>query len=148
MTGGRRALVSIACLACALLLPATVWAAKLDGNTSQKGERIGLKTNVRGEVTMARISWTAPCRYGGKIRGSSRFGTPFDRSGPGGFRSTARDRGRDGDLRLTAKDMIEGTKAADGSYSGTFKVTLRYTKHGKYFSTCKSKRVRWSAQPR
>ena len=34
-----------------------------------------------------------------------------------------------------AKAVIDGDSRPDGSYKGTFKIALRYTKHGKYFTT-------------
>jgi hypothetical protein len=129
-----------------MLFPGAASAEKLKGDTSQAGKKVGVTTNTDGSVSFARISWTTPCRFGGRVDGTSRFAPPFDRSGPAGFHSAATDNVKDGKFMVAAKAVMGGDSNPDGSYTGTFKVTLRYTKHGDYFTTCKSKQVKWSAQ--
>jgi hypothetical protein len=142
--GSRGKLIGTA-VAGLLLFPGAASADKLKGGTSQAGEKVGVTTNTDGSPSFARISWTAPCRFGGRVNGTSRFAAPFDRAGPAGFHDAASDDVKDGKFRVAAKAVIDGDSRADGSYSGTFKISLRYTKRGKYFTTCKSKRVRWTA---
>jgi hypothetical protein len=138
----------IVALLCALgmLLPAVAGAANLKGETSQAGKRIGLRTADDGSVNFARISWKASCRYGGKLTATSRF-AGFDRSSPAGFRASARDKTRNGKYKVDLRVRLEGAAKGSG-YTGTFKASARYTKHGKYVSTCKTGKVRWSAKPR
>jgi hypothetical protein len=139
----------IAALLCALgmlLLPAIADAANLKGETSQAGKRIGLRTADDGSVDFARISWKASCRFGGAVSATSRFAT-FDRSSPAGFRAAARDKTKDGRYKVDVRVRLEGAVKGTG-YAGTFKASARYTKHGKYVSTCRTGKVRWSAKPR
>jgi hypothetical protein len=145
MRGRRSKLIGIAVAAALLLFPGGASAEKLKGGTSQAGKKVGVTTNTDGSVSFARISWTAPCRFGGRVDGTSRFGPPFDRVGPAGFHSAASDKFKSGKFKVAAKAVMDGDSKPNGSYTGAFKVTLRYTKHGDYFTTCKSKRVKWSA---
>ena len=146
MKGRSGKLIGMAVAGALLLFPGGASAEKLKGGTSQAGKSVGVTTNTDGSVSFARISWTAPCRFGGRVNGTSRFAPPFDRVGPAGFHSAATDQAKDGKFKVAAKAVMNGDSKPNGSYAGSFKVTLRYTKHGDYFTTCKSKRVKWSAK--
>src|SRR5215213_8158007 len=117
MKTNRAKLAVLTCAGALLLVPATASAETLKGGTSQAGKKIGLRTDDKGSVEFARISWQGSCRYGGKVSGTSRFGTPFDRSSPSGFKSSGIDKLRDGKYDVSLKVRIEGDAKGAG-FSG------------------------------
>ena len=140
----RATIAGITCAGAMLLLPGAASAEALKGGTSQPGKRVTVRTGADGVVDFAKITWTATCRYGGEVRGRTRFGTPFDRASAAGFRSSGNDTLKDGKYDVKLRATIEG-EAKGAGYRGTFKASLRYSKHGKYVTTCKTRKVRWAA---
>lgn len=145
MKSSRTFTAVLASLLVLLLVPSVAGAETYRGQTGQKGSQIKLRTNAKGTVTRASIEWRARCRYGGTVKGGTIFVKPFDRSNPSGFRSAGTYPGRAGNLRIRHRTEIEGSRVGPDRFRGTFKISLRYTKNGRYFSTCKSGLVRWSA---
>src|SRR3712207_6983489 len=122
----RRGVVGAVVAAVALVTsPAAVAAETLSGTSSQK-RRVVVRVGDDGRVTFFRIDWVARCRDSRfeLFDGRSRLLAPIATSTTsefgeaGSYSETFR-----GGIRARITVTSRGTRAADGSWSGTFAVT-------------------------
>ena len=146
----RRTGIALLAVSLALLLsPAVAGAAIFRGETGQRDTQIKLRTNARGVVTRALVEWRADCRAYSDYRDETLFLKPFDRSRRSGFRDAGRYGGklRHG-FRVRHRTELEGVRVGPRRFRGTFRISARYTRRGRYVTTCRSGLVRWSATRR
>lgn len=136
----------LAVLACAA--PAEA-AQELRGKTSQQ-RAIVVRLADDGHVTFARFDWVARCR-GGNFRlfdGRTNLGEPMQTSTPTEFSDAGSYSERfKGGIRARISVTGRGTRQADGSWAGTFRITkLVARRRGKRVGTCRSSVIRWTVR--
>jgi hypothetical protein len=128
------------------VVPAVADAAEWRGKTGQ-GRMVSVRTGDNERVDRVRVSWKATCEKG-SYKSRTVFRRPFDVSEAAEFEDAGTYRvDVQGGYRARHTVFVRGTLAADGRWSGTFRVRTRVTRRGRFVDSCRLRRVRWSAEP-
>jgi hypothetical protein len=128
-----------------LLLVPSAEAAKWRGKTRQ-GRLAAVHTGADGLVSQVRIKYAAPCTDGDVLTSTVQFLPPLDQSSTAAFQDGGVFRFRiPGGDKARATTSVQGGLRRSGRWTGSFRIRVRVTKHGRLVATCRLGRVGWKA---
>ena len=134
-------------MAFGLAAPSGAWAATTFKGTTDQGRSVTLQVGDDGLVSEATIKYRAFCKPGsGQFGGKAIFST-IDESTPTSFadRDTTLGQKIPRGFRVRFKAQISGEKISDTEWTGTHKVKVRVTHHGRRVGCFKTGEIGWSA---
>jgi hypothetical protein len=128
-----------------LVTPAAAGAKTWRGTTAQD-RAVMVRTSADDLVSRVRIAWRARCQKG-RYKSTTLFVPPFDGSSTTAFEDLGTYRVRlPGGYRARHTAFVSASLDSGGVWRGTFNVSTRVTRKGKFVDSCRRKPVRWSAK--
>ena len=127
--------------------PTAAQAKSYKGKTSQ-GKVATVTTGADGTVTRVRVVWTASCGRKGRFRESTTFKAPLDSASADMVQDGGTYRKKDANSyvgRITISVAGQRDPATD-RWSGTLKVKVRVSRHGKLVDRCSASNITWRAK--
>lgn len=145
----RGSWLAIAAALVCVALPATASAAEFRGKTAQ-GKPVSIKTNAAGELTRGVWQWgTGDCEKRNlRLKTQSTVLRKAQKSKPGYFKGKGRYKVNFKDAKIRFEVAMDGRQKRANRWKGTFKAEARVDLKRGGKTTCKLRRIDWSAKLR